>query len=100
VPFTEQQAEMNQRLQLNQDALFAAFPEMTGQDIVASDGDLTRLAEIVAPKSGSDQATALARLQEILHATPEEATNPDTVASREVWPETTELVHENPERRD
>ena len=95
-----EQAEMNQRLQQYQEELLAAFPEMTRHDIVACDGDLQRLAELVAPKSGMEQTAALARLQEILHATPETATNPDTVASREAWPETTELVHGDPERRD
>ncbi len=99
VPFTEQQAEMNQRLQAHQDELLTAFPAMTRSDIVACDGDLARLAAAIAPRSGMDAGAVLARLQEILHAGPGEATNPDTLASRQAWPSGPEYVREEPEQR-
>jgi hypothetical protein len=100
VPFTEEQAEMNSRMQLYQDDLLNAFPQMTREDIVLSEGNLVRLAAIIAPKSGMAEANVRGRLEEILHATPAEATNPDTLDSREVWPETTKLVDKKPEEGD
>lgn len=50
VPFTESQAETNARLQLQQDALFEAFPGLSRGDLVACDGDLDRLAVMIASR--------------------------------------------------
>jgi hypothetical protein len=76
VPFTEQQAQMNAQLQLHQDQLLAAFPAMTRADIVACDGDLDRLAELIQPGAGMPLDAVQARLNEILLATSDTATNP------------------------
>ena len=50
VPFTESQAETNAWLQLQQDALFEAFPGVTRGDLVECDGDLDRLAVIISTR--------------------------------------------------
>ena len=76
LPLTEAQAEMNARLQLKQDELYAAFPAMAREDIVACDGYIERLAEALAPKSGLDVTAVRARLDAILRTGPNQATNP------------------------
>jgi hypothetical protein len=76
VPLTEAQAEMNARLQLKQDELYAAFPAMAREDIVACDGYIDRLAQILAPKSGMDVTAVRERLDAILGTGPAQATNP------------------------
>jgi hypothetical protein len=76
VPLTEEQSEMNARLQLKQDELYAAFPAMTREDIVACDGYIDRLAQIIGPKSGTDVIAVHTRLDAILRTGPDQATNP------------------------
>ena len=66
VPFTQEQAENNARLQLYQDALLSAFPSMTRQEIVACDGDLDMLAGMIAPAAGMTSEAARERLDTIL----------------------------------
>ncbi len=66
VPFSESQAETNARLQLQQDTLLAAFPGMSRADIVESDGDLDRLAVILASKLGQPIDEVRGRVDTIL----------------------------------
>jgi hypothetical protein len=67
---------MNARLQLKQDELYAAFPAMAREDIVACDGYIDRLAQILSPKSGMDLTAVHTRLDAILRTGPDQATNP------------------------
>ncbi|MHB8576457.1 MAG: hypothetical protein ACYDCQ_14130 [Dehalococcoidia bacterium] len=77
-PFTEDQAENNARMQLRQNELLAAFPAMTLQDIVSSDGDLDALAETVAPAAGITAEAARARVDAILGLSPAGPPAPNT----------------------
>jgi hypothetical protein len=70
IPFSERQAEINARLQLQQDALYAAFPGMTRHDIVECDGDLDRLTVILASRLGNPVANVRDRLDTILGTGP------------------------------
>lgn len=63
---SEEQAEMNARLQVRQPALYAAFPGLTPRDLVDSEGDLDRLAQTAASRSGGSPEDARARLNTIL----------------------------------
>ncbi len=75
-PFTEDQAEMNARLQLKQTELYAAFPGMSSGDIVACDGYLDRLTEILTGRTGTPGAEVRVKLDTILATGPKDATNP------------------------
>lgn len=78
IPFTEQQAEMNARLQTHQDELYSAFPRMAPEDIVVCDGDLDHLTTILIGRTGADSVEVRARLDGILGNTPADSTNPGT----------------------
>ncbi len=75
-PLSEEQAEMNARLQLKQNELYAAFPGMASEDIVACDGYLDRLTEILTPRTSMPADEVRARLDAILATGPKDATNP------------------------
>lgn len=70
VPFTERQAEINARLQLQQEELYAAFPGMTPHDIVACGGDLDRLAAFLSDRLRLPAADVRTRLDAILSTGP------------------------------
>jgi hypothetical protein len=70
VPVVEAQADVNVRLQSRQDALYAAFPGMTRQDIVECDGDLDRLAIILSMRTGTAVEDVRGHLNAILAAEP------------------------------
>jgi len=65
-PLSEAQTEVNARLQMKQEELYAAFPGMTRHDIVQSDGDLDVLALRFAERTAAEPARVRQRLDEIL----------------------------------
>jgi len=65
-------ADMHTRLQSRQDALYAAFPGMTRQDIVECDGDLDRLAVILSMRTGTSVEDVRGQIDAILAAEPAE----------------------------
>lgn len=54
------------RVETSLDDIRAAFPGVSAEDVKAAEGDLDRLAGVIAQKTGGDRTQVRQRLQEII----------------------------------